>query len=397
MGDTITQAKMCFLQNFLNINDNGRKLPQDYIETLNRLNNPTYGYLMVSALGNKLTTSSLGVYASGFNINGSYQINSSGNVVTLPCSFVSGSTPGSQIAVSSNQLLPSYILFTSNGTLTVSNLTSGQFSINVIVVGGGGGGGAGGGKSRDSSKAGSGGGGGGTGGYSTGTITSNGTFAITVGQGAYGGECKTSGDSGGIGSSGKTGNPSSISGPNVNITAGGGYGGGGGGVGAQNQSYPGPGNGGGGGTGTVSGKTVLGASGGNGISHDKSETSGGTGIIVDNSTFKQYLYIGGGGGGGFQSSQQNNGGNPQGSVLFNDPNQNDGYGPFWGAGGADQGNGISACSIQNNGGKSSLFNYVGGGGGGGGRAFDSAYAAIPGGPGGTGANGCVLVWWTQTL
>jgi len=51
MGDIITQAKMCNLQNFLNVNDNCKKLPQEYLETLNRLNTPTYGYLMVAPLG----------------------------------------------------------------------------------------------------------------------------------------------------------------------------------------------------------------------------------------------------------------------------------------------------------------------------------------------------------
>lgn len=38
MGDIITQAKMCALQSFLNIDDNSKKLPAEYTETLNRLN-----------------------------------------------------------------------------------------------------------------------------------------------------------------------------------------------------------------------------------------------------------------------------------------------------------------------------------------------------------------------
>ena len=390
MGDIITQAKMCALQSFLNVNDNGKKLPQEYIETLIRLNTPTYGYLMVARLGEKATSTSVGVYASGFNTNGSFQINyqSDPSLVSFPYIIESGTG----IATSSNQILPSYILFTSSGSLTVSNVANGQY-LNVILVGGGGGGGGGGGKPYLSDKNGGGGGGGGAG-YSTqGTITSNGTFTITVGKGGEGGAGGGySGRKAGNGSNSPGGGSTYVSGPygfQLSVKGGGG---GYGGLAAGDKQQDTGGNGGKGGNG-----------GGGRGSGEGTVGNGGSGQKIEPSeTFGKYLYIGGGGGGGNNTSTRSTfgetAGNPQGQYLF------DKFGPYWGQGGGDPGtgSGISAAGVQNGTGNvgepSNYWSFVGGGGGGGaGNNGNSADGAGGGGGGGAGANGCVLVWWNNTL
>jgi hypothetical protein len=353
-------AQICALEKFLDAYY--KRLSSSKLRIYESLNTPQYSYFMTTE------TTAFQVYAYGYNTNGSIY-----------------STPNSSVNSG-----PSWILFTGNGTLEVYNLPN-EYNLNlsVLLVGGGGGGGAGGGKSYLSDVNGGAGGGGGSGYNFSGTITSSGTYTITVGTGGSGGSCQSSGDDGGDGSAGYPGGESSISGPNnFYLSAYGGNGGGGGISGADGKDN----NGGTGGTGGNGG-------GGNGSGYNQTEGNGGSGQTFTNSFFNTNIYIGGGGGGGNNdnstSTYGETAGNPQGQYLYQQ------YGPYWGQGGGNPGvgNGISAAGVQNGKGGASqpsdYWNYVGGGGGGGaGNNDDSAKSANPGGPGGAGANGCVVIYWT---
>lgn len=333
------------------------------IDILTTYNTPQYSFLMFN---NKppieQTTQSFQVTATGYNSQGSYTLTNSGNIVSF-------SSPTSN---------PSYILFTSSGSLTVSNLPSGQ-TLNVILVGGGGGGGGGGGKLYDSITNGGGGGGGGTGQYTSTKISSNGTFKIIVGKGGSGG-------SGSIdnGYTGKGGYSSSISGNNLYSKVSGGGGGGGGLVEKKPQKAQ----GGTGGSGS--------SKGGNGSGVDTTEGNGQNGKTITNSTFNTNLYIGGGGGGGSNSSTPGEpSGKPQGNYIYEEY-----YSNKWGGGNYNSGGGFSAAGFQNGPGPNgpaklkNYYQFVGGGGGGGaGNNGTSTKGPASGGAGGGGANGCVLVYW----
>ncbi len=379
LGSTFTfQQQLCNLQTILDNYYN--RIPQNTLETLNRENNPTYAASMIGVLGSSLTL--LNITATGYNSDLSFM-----NISTT-------STPNIvHYSNSSGTSYPSWIVFTSNGSFTVSNKLSNQL-INVYMIGGGGGGGGGGGQEYLAATSGGSGGGGASGVFTVSQILSNGTYTVNVGQGGTFGQ---GGQNGNDGKDGGNGTDSYILTPNnTKISAPAGNGGGGGKACATTDTFA---SGGAGGTNIED----LG-NGGNGDNaiQDGKGSGGSAGDSIGPITsilFNSTLNLGGGGGGGSSCSFPF-GHDP---YLGGTPNTNAGNSCptsaplIYGGGGGFNSptclNGINASyqySFQSN---SSII-YAGGGGGGGAGKFGSAAGGgTDGGNGGQGSPGIVVIWF----
>lgn len=393
-------AQTCALEKF--INKYYKNLSPNYLGTLGTLNNSQYSYFMTTIPTNN--NPPFQVYANNYNTTISYSSQPPTPPTTTPIIIPYSNPSGSQISYSS------IIVFTTNGSFTVNNITP-DININIWMIGGGGGGGGGGGQVYLAGCCGGAGGGGGNGYLFSGTITQNGTYNVTVGQGGKGGAGGGGAASNNSGVSGQNGGTSSITSSNgFSLTAGGGSGGGYGGGGNQNVYHSDGGSGGApnGGPGDYSdGVDGPNGGGGGGGNIDTTNYNG----IVPSTTFNVTLYLGGGGAGGSNQEQNSGTGLPT-FYTAGSPNASgcpqtftlDYYSPpatvtlYAGTGGVNEVSyktgsptsaGFPGCNAV-----TSNYLYAGGGGGGGAGSIGSAGGGGTGGNnGGNGANGVVVIYW----
>jgi hypothetical protein len=401
LGNTSYQKQFGRIQSILQYRDNYKKLPQSFIEWLNKRNNPTYGGLLCRQTAELGDTSSPTLIA--INYVNPYQDFNGNNFI-----FWNSTTSGN------------------SQSFTLSNFTQGM-SVSILTVGGGGGGGGGGGQSVDANYNGGCGGGGGGGGICFGTITclspgnfqinnssSNSTstttstnFTITIGAGGIGGP-----NGGGAEDDispnlpGSSGNPTYLTDGlgNQFFIAPGGQGGGYGCGSKSDGSHPCSGGGGSGGiiTDSITGKqNTSGGNGGNGDNPGRaglSGSGGGPGVTTNPSTFSTtypdnliassslLIYIGGGGGGGKGDSS---------GTTYSAGLGNNQINPNFGRGGGF--NNYSAFNQTKSGVYINQFYGGGGGGGGAGSYGTRGGGGQAGGYGGQGASGFVLLGLSSTI
>ena len=351
LGNLEFQKKLCVIQNILNSKEIS-SLPQSELEEYIRYNNPQYANLML------------------------YPFKKGKPVLKFSTQPVASSRD-------------TYVFF-DNATLTVSEITSlSGYSINVYCWGAGGGGAGGGGQVQDTIQQGGPGGGGGGGGFNKGTITTNGTYTITVGVGAGGGPAFA----GGNGGNGGQGGNSQVTGSSFNCTA---YGGNGGGGGGTAKGTVGGVSGGGGQGGQILDYDVGGQNGGQGGGGGQkgfpADPAGGVNYFDGYPVGDFKFYCAGGGGGG-------NNGNKLEPGDFNGPYINKYYSilkytTYYGYGGGysngEDDTNLYAIESKN------IFAGGGGGGGSGAASGDTSGGNVSGNTGGNGANGVVVIQIVST-